>query len=100
VLTWPLALKDAYAPELRAYEIPVSVAGYEALLARERDAWVVTSVKRYGIVGDDSSEISRWLSENCRMVDQYERARFDYRLYRVDLWRCTQRAEGAAVSSS
>lgn len=89
VFTWPIILQRAYAPHLRSYELPTTAARLDTLLQREHDAWVVTSVKRYGIVGDDRGEIAAWLSDHCRQVTTYQRPRLDYRMYRVDLWRCT-----------
>jgi hypothetical protein len=88
VLTWPVALFHEYAPNLHGYELPTRRARLDSLLAQERDLWAVISVKRYGIVGDDSGDIAQWLNTNCRQVDTYQRPRLDYRIYRVDLWRC------------
>jgi hypothetical protein len=90
VLTWPIALQVQYAPALHAYEIPSRAHKLDSLLTKERDLWAVVSVKRYGIVGDDAGELSGWLRQRCRPVDEYQRPRLDYRMYRVDLWRCTQ----------
>lgn len=90
VLTWPIALQRVYAPDLRASEIPTSSAALDSVLHRDGDVWAVTSVKRFGIAGDDTGEMSRWLATNCRQVDEYQRPRLDYRMYRVDLWRCTE----------
>lgn len=89
VLTWPIIQQRHYAPLLSAQELPVDSAGLATALKAHRDLWVVTSVKRYGIVGDDTGEMERWLTGNCRQADQFQRPRFDYRMYRVDLWRCT-----------
>lgn len=90
VFTTPIVLQREYAPNLRAYEFPTTTARLDSLLAKEGDVWAVVSVKRYGIVGDDTGEIARWLRARCRQVDSYQRPRLDYRLYQVDLWRCTQ----------
>jgi hypothetical protein len=88
VLTWPLILQDTYAPALRGIELPSSAAGLTGVLQREQDLWAVISVKRFGIAMDDSGEIAAWLYANCRLVDQFQRPRLDYRMHRVDLWRC------------
>jgi uncharacterized membrane protein len=90
VFTTPLVLQREYAPNLRAYEFPTTTTRLDSLLAKEGDVWAVTSVKRYGIIGDDTGAIAHWLRERCRQVDSYQRPRLDYRLYQVDLWRCTE----------
>jgi hypothetical protein len=41
------------------------------------------------MVGDDTGEMARWFWQNCRKKSEYQRPRLDYRIYRVDLWRCT-----------
>jgi hypothetical protein len=89
VLTWPVAIQRAYDPALRSREIPTRAAALDSALVRYRDLWAVTSVKRYGIVGDDTGEMAVWLRQNCRQKGEYQRPRLDYRIYRVDLWRCT-----------
>lgn len=89
VLTWPIAIQRAYDPALHSREIPTRAAALDSALARYQDLWAVTSVKRYGIVGDDTGEMAVWLRQNCRQKGEYQRPRLDYRIYRVDLWRCT-----------
>lgn len=90
VLTWPRALQQAYAPRLRERALfGLDRSELNALLAREGSLWAVVSVKRYGIVGDDSGAITSWLRANCHEDSAYERPRIDYRIYRVELWRCT-----------
>ena len=89
VLAWPIAIQRAYDPGLHSREIPTTAAGLDSALQHYRDLWAVTSVKRYGIVGDDTGEMARWLRQNCRQNGEYQRPRLDYRIYRVDLWRCT-----------
>lgn len=100
VLAWPVALQRFYAPGLRSYELPTRAPELDSLLARERTLWAVVSVKRYGIVGDDSGEMAGWLAAHCRQVAQYQRPRFDYRMYRVDLWRCAATSSALAWSPS
>lgn len=98
VLTWPIAQQRRYAPTLSARELPTDSVALTTALASRRDLWVVTSVKRYGIVGDDGGEMARWLPNHCRQIDQYQRPRLDYRIYRVDLWRCTLRDTGSETT--
>jgi len=89
VLAWPIAIQRAYDPTLKSREIPTSVAGLDSALKRYQDLWAIVSVKRYGIVGDDTGGMAQWLRQNCRQKGEYQRPRLDYRIYRVDLWRCT-----------
>lgn len=89
VLAWPIILFRHYAPDLRGHELLPDVPRLDSLLDQEKETWAVVSVKRYGIVGDDTGQMAQWLSNSCRLVDTYQRPRLDYRLYRVDLWRCT-----------
>lgn len=89
VLAWPIAIQRAYFPALNSREIPTTAAGLDSALKRYQDVWAVVSVKRYGIVGDDTGGMASWLRQNCRQKGEYQRPRLDYRIYRVDLWRCT-----------
>jgi hypothetical protein len=89
VLAWPIAIQRAYDPALKSRELPTSAAGLDSALKRYQDLWAIVSVKRYGIVGDDTGEMAQWLRQNCRQKGEYQRPRLDYRIYRVDLWRCT-----------
>jgi hypothetical protein len=103
VLTWPVIQQRRYAPALAATELPIDSSGLAKALTARGDLWVVTSVKRYGIVGDDTGGMAKWLSGHCRQFDQYQRPRLDYRIYRVDLWRCTigdsrQQSESAPIT--
>ena len=89
VLVWPIVIQRAYAPDLRSRELPTDPAKLDSALAQYHDLWAIVSVKRYGIVGDDTGGMARWLWANCRQKGEYQRPRLDYRIYRVDLWRCT-----------
>lgn len=88
VLTWPIPQQQAYAPQLHATLLPSTTAQLDSILDVDKSLWAVVSVKRYGIVGDDNGELAQWFSNHCRVRGQYQRPRFDYRMYRVDLWRC------------
>jgi hypothetical protein len=88
VLTWPIILQQTYAPQLKGREVHMTRPFLTAQLAQERDLWVVLPVQRYGIVGDDSGEVGPWLRSNCRLTASHERPRLDYRVYRVDVYRC------------
>ncbi len=94
VLAWPVVLQRAYAPQFHAYELRPDSVRLDSILTRERHAWAVVSVKRYGVVGDDGGQIASWLGGHCVQVDSYQRPRLDYRMYRVDLWRCSAGTEG------
>ncbi len=88
VLSTPIALQRHYAPELRGEEMVMSRAALDAALARQGDLWAVVPVRRYGIWMDDSGEAAAWVDEHCRLDSSFERPRFDFRLYRTDLYRC------------
>jgi len=88
VLTWPIVLQRYYAPELRAGELIADRRFLDSTLDRERDIWAVVSVRRYGVVTDRARVIAGWLRDACRLDDAYERPRLDYRVYRVELYRC------------
>lgn len=98
LLTWPIAQQRRYAPALAARELPADSTVLSRTLDARRDLWIVTSVKRYGIVGDDTGALARWLSDHCRQRDEYQRPRLDYRIYRVDLWRCTLDSAGGSAT--
>jgi hypothetical protein len=89
VLTWPLILQRHYAPGLRAAELRPDPARLEASLAAEGELWVIASAKRYGIAMDDFGAVAAWLARRCRRDAAFERPRWDYRVYRVEVWRCT-----------
>jgi hypothetical protein len=88
VLTWPVALQAYYRPGLRVRELTLDADALDRILATEKDFWAVVSVKRYGITGDLQGVDTGWLPEHCRLVNSHMRPRFDYRIYRVDLYRC------------
>lgn len=88
VVTWPLILQRHYAPALRAAELRPDPARLDAALAAEGELWVIASVKRYGIAMDDSGALAAWLARRCRRDAAFERPRWDYRVYRVEVWRC------------
>ena len=90
VLAWPIAVQRAYDPLLHSRELPTTAAALGSALRKYHDLWAVISVKRYGIVGDDTGEMAGWLRNNCRQKFDYQRPRLDNRIYRVELWRCTE----------
>lgn len=89
VLTWPVILQRHYAPGVRAAQLPLDPARLDARLAAEGEVWVVASVKRHGIAMDDAGALAGWLARRCRRDAAFERPRWDYRVYRVEVWRCT-----------
>lgn len=89
VLTWPTILQRHYAPGLRAAQLSMDPARLDARLAAEGALWVVASAKRYGIALDDSGAVAAWLARRCLREAAFERPRWDYRVHRVEVWRCT-----------
>ena len=88
VLTWPIALQRYYSPGLRVRQLTLDANVLDSTLASESDFWAVASVKRYGITGDLRGADTRWLPQHCRLAHSHMKPRFDYRIYRVDLYRC------------
>jgi hypothetical protein len=99
VLGWPEILRKQYGGALRGFELRPDSIYLNRILSREGALWAVVSTKRYGIVEDPEGVEALWLSRNCRIEKSYERPRFDYRVYRVDLYRCVA-GENAAHSAS
>lgn len=98
VVAWPAVIAEADAPTLTILPYYPTQAYFESLRARYGDFWFVASVKRAGIALDDDGTIDQWLSTNCRRRGVYQRPRFDYRLYRVELYRCgAPAAQGSAA---
>lgn len=93
VVTWPLILQRHYAPALRGAELRPDPRRLDARLAAEGEIWVIASVKRYGIAMDDSGALAAWLARHCRRDAAFERPRWDYRVYRVEVWRCVAQDE-------
>lgn len=88
VLTWPIEIQRRYAPELRSHHLPLEANALDSLFLGEPALWVVASVRRGRIPGDDSMSVARWLARNCRLHASFGRPRFDYRDYQVDLHYC------------
>ncbi|MEE9269286.1 MAG: hypothetical protein V3V49_03410, partial [Candidatus Krumholzibacteria bacterium] len=87
-MTWPTVLLEYYSPGLRVRELTLDANALDRALAREGDFWAVASVKRNGITGDLPGADTGWLAEHCRLAHSHMKPRFDYRIYRVDLYRC------------
>jgi hypothetical protein len=96
VLTTPLIQQRHYAPDLDGRELQMTRAFLDESLAHAGDLWIAAPVRRHGILMDDSGEAAAWIDRHCLLALSHERARFDYRVYRVDLYRCTADSSGAA----
>jgi hypothetical protein len=97
VLGWPEILRKYYAKDLHGYELKSDSVYLNRILDRDKDVWAVVSTKRYGIVEDDSGQLQDWLKRRCQIENSFTHPRFDYRVYRVDLYRC--RDERVSASS-
>jgi mannosyltransferase len=95
VAVWPVVVARHYAPGLRITDLRAGARALDRLLAAEGDLWVIESVRRYGFVGDDGS-IAAWLARRCTLELAHERLRWDYRVYRVELYRCRAGAQPGA----
>jgi len=88
VLMWPVVLQQHYAPGLDGRVLRIQRQFLDETLGQEGDLWLVASLRRYGYSWDDSHILPAWLERNCTLEHTYERARFDYRRYRAELYRC------------
>ena len=89
VLGWPKIMMQEYAPPSRFEEIRARRRWLDSVLVAEGQVWAIPSVKRHGIALDDKGIIGGWLNDRCRVVETFEKPRFDFRMYRVELYRCT-----------
>jgi hypothetical protein len=94
---WPEVMQGQYAPGTRVLPLLTSRARRDSLLAREGPSWAIVSVKRHGIVGDEDGHLTDWLNTYCRPQARFERSRWDYRLYRVDVYRCAPLAQAVTT---
>ena len=99
VLTWPLVTARHYAPHLNTYPLSNQPAKLDRELSEHHSLWVISSALRFGIVTDDAGEVARWLSRRCTLEQTFERPRWDYRLYRVQVHRCQNRPAVAVATS-
>ena len=90
----PAIVARHYAPDLPYRESPTSVDTLSNWLTGS-GLWVIAPYHRNGLVAD-APGLEGWLFAHCRPVLRTERPRFDYRVYRVDLYRCG--GPGAAAS--
>lgn len=96
VVTWPVVVARQYAPDLRIRGLTTDTARLSSIARGEGEVWLVTSVRRHGIAGDDDGALAGWMGGRCRLEHAHERQRLDYRVYRVELHRCG----GAGVSDA
>ncbi|MGD2068891.1 MAG: glycosyltransferase family 39 protein [Gemmatimonadota bacterium] len=94
LLSTPIIFQRHYAPDLRGAEFRMDPAALDTVLAAEGRFWAALPVRRYGIVEDWSGAVAEWLDDHCSLVETFERPRFDYRVYRVALYRCGADAGG------
>jgi hypothetical protein len=83
----PAVLVHYYASDLPSRELPESVDMLTQWLRASGTLWVIAPYHRNGLVGGGAG-MDRWLFGHCQQVLRTERPRFDYRMYRVDLYAC------------
>lgn len=88
VFVKPIIQQRWYAPNLQGRPMAVRPEEMDERLSGS-SGWIVVGVRRYGIVGDDGGRFRRWLTESCVLHSRHEGQRFDYRMYRVELHRCS-----------
>lgn len=90
VVLWPLVQATWAAPDLESIELrnSTTVALFDSLLAVRDRYWVITSERRYGVIGDADGRKQRWLSRHCDSVLKTARSRYDFEQYDAILWEC------------
>lgn len=88
VYTSPIAIQDRYAGDLAGRSLSDASPSDFEKLSETTDFWVVAPLRRYGLGHDPTGAKRRWLVEHCPERLSYERPRFDYRQYRVKVFRC------------
>ena len=70
VVLWPLVQATWAAPDLKSIELRSSttVSLFDSLLAARDRYWVITSQRRYGLIGDADGRKQQWLSRHCDRV--------------------------------
>lgn len=92
-LVWPLVIQRYYAPEIQGIEFNQDVVQLDSLATATAGFWVVASEDRTGLVLDSDGAVQRWLDGHCRTELTSTGRRFDYRVYRVELYSCSRQVE-------
>jgi hypothetical protein len=95
VYAWPLVVLRHYTPDARAHELHLDRPRLDAALRRHGELWLVASIRRHGLVGDDAGAGAAWIREHCTLARAHDAPRWDYRVYRVELHRCGGARVGA-----
>lgn len=90
VVLWPLVQATWAAPGLKGVELRSSttVARFDSLLATRDRYWVITSQRRYGLIGDTDGRKQQWLSRHCDRILTTVKSRYDFEQYVAALWEC------------
>ncbi|MBP2647190.1 MAG: hypothetical protein H6Q77_814 [Gemmatimonadetes bacterium] len=90
VVLWPLVQATWAAPGLKGVELRSSttVSLFDSLLAARDRYWVITSRRRYGLIGDADGRKQQWLSRHCDRILTTARPRYDFEEYVAMLWEC------------
>jgi len=76
------ALREVYSPTVDHFSITMSQDA-----GRPINYWLVVSFQRYGL-REGTPRLQRAIDASCRRIESWERGRFDYRVYRVELHWC------------
>ena len=90
VVMWPRVQATWATPDLESIELrnrtPISL--FDSLtIARDR-FWVITSQRRYGVIGDSDGRKQLWLGRHCDRVLTTGAPRYDFEQYGTTLWEC------------
>jgi hypothetical protein len=99
MVIWPQIIALHYAPDLKSAPLRMRVEVLDSILTKDQDIWVVGSARRFGLVVDEGGKITRWLHRHCVLDSSFEKPRWDYRLYRVELYRCSTTARNDATAA-
>jgi predicted membrane-bound mannosyltransferase len=93
VVAWPIIVHRHYASDLRVVEADGVPETYERLLADEGGFWMISAVRRRGVVpGGRAAEA--WIDGHCRREERWETGRLDFRRYAVELAWCETTPRG------
>lgn len=90
VVVWPRVQATWGTPEVESIELrsttPVSL--FDSLMIARDRFWVITSQRRYGIIGDADGRKQQWLGRHCDRVVTTGAPRYDFEQYVAMLWEC------------
>ncbi len=87
LVTYPGVIAEYYAPTLKVTQFRPPAA-MDSLLKGRGSVWAIVWRQRNRIGQDPTGGLGDWLSRRCTLAASVERPRFDFRLYRSELYDC------------